>query len=238
MIATVPGPVWRGAAALLPAARQPGRLAERAVKVAALCREADANGIYRRLHSHWPNPDAIVIGGSEGRNVTWDASLAAELPDFVERMQFFDTVTYLPDDILTKVDRASMAVSLEARVPMLDHRVVEAAWSLPRQLRRRGGVSKWLLRSIAARHVPEALLDRPKKGFAVPLAAWLRGPLREWAGDLLAADRLGRQGYLEPAPIQRLWQDFLAGRPTFHDPLWGVLMFQSWLECYDGKRPA
>ena len=157
-------------------------------------------------------------------------SLSTDLPHFLSPLQYIDSVTYLPDDILTKVDRASIAVALEARVPLLDHRVVEFSWRLAPSLKQRGGVSKWLLRQVLYRHVPRALVERPKMGFGVPIGTWLRGPLRDWAEALLAPERLAREGILEAAPITRCWHEHLSGRRNWSYRLWTVLMFQAWRE--------
>ena len=145
-------------------------------------------------------------------------------------MMALDGLTYLPDDILVKVDRASMAVSLETRAPFLDRDVIEFAWSLPMGMKLRGGQGKWLLRKLVDRHVPAALMNRPKMGFGIPLDDWLRGPLREWAEGLLAEDRLRQEGFFDPKPIRTTWLRHLRGEGSYGYRLWSVLMFQAWLE--------
>jgi asparagine synthase (glutamine-hydrolysing) len=185
---------------------------------------------YRLMVSHWNEPDAVVRDGKEPRGLLWDESVKALVPNPVERMQYLDTRTYLPDDILTKVDRASMAVSLEARVPLLDHRVVAFSWRLPPAMKASAGTGKKLLRRVLDRYVPKTLIDRPKMGFGVPIDSWLRGPLKDWAEILLAESRLVAEGVFEPAPIRQKWREHLSGKRNWQYPLWTILMFQAWKE--------
>jgi len=189
------------------------------------------DALYRKLVSHWNEPEALVPGARELSTALTDPARKAGLDDYTERMMFTDIVSYLPDDILTKVDRASMAVSLEARVPLLDHRVVELATTLPLEWKLRHPQGKWPLRQVLYRHVPKRLIERPKQGFGVPIEDWLRGPLREWAENLLNGGRLAEQGLLDPAPIRRMWENHLSGKASEHYRLWDVLMFQAWLQA-------
>jgi asparagine synthase (glutamine-hydrolysing) len=226
----IAGPaMWDRLFRMVPARRRPSLGADKMYKAALLFRGGGEEG-YRSLVSAWEDPDSIVAGGSEPRGPIFDLDLAKALPDPLDHMQYLDTVTYLPDDILTKVDRASMAVALEARVPLLDHRVVEFAWRLPARLKMRYGKGKWLLRQLLHRHVPKPLVERPKSGFAIPLDTWLRGPLRPWAEELLTEERLSAAGLLDAAPIRARWQEHLEGHRNCHASLWTVLMFQAWRE--------
>ena len=186
--------------------------------------------LYLRNFSQWKDPAKIVKDGFEPPTVFTDSSRWPQGCGFMERMQFFDTASYLPDDIFTKVDRASMAVSLEARVPLTDHRVVEFGWSLPRRLMTRGSRGKWILREVLHRYVPRALVERPKMGFGVPIGEWLCGPLRDWGEALLGERRLRDEGYFHHAPIREKWSGHLTGKDRGEYYLWNVLMFQAWLE--------
>jgi asparagine synthase (glutamine-hydrolysing) len=184
--------------------------------------------VYQFLVSIWPNPNDVVLNAHDPTNIVavWNR-LDADGPQ--HRMMLLDALTYLPDDILCKVDRAAMGVSLETRVPFLDHRVVEFAWRLPLHLKVRDGRGKWILRRLLDKHVPSVLTEHPKTGFGVPISAWLRGPLREWAEDLLNARRLDHDGYLNSVIVQQKWQEHLSGRRNWQHQLWNVLMFQAWL---------
>ena len=219
---------WERPFSFLPARIRPPQAGNKMHKLANLL-EGDPGGIYLSLLSHWQEPETIVINGREPPTLLHDARVADLIPNFVERMQYFDTATYLPDDILVKVDRASMAVSLEARVPLLDHRVVAWAWSLPQRFRRRDGENKWILRQVLYRYAPKNLFDRPKMGFGVPIDSWLRGPLRNWAEELLDSSRLRQDGYLRPEPILKKWREHLSGKTNWAYLIWDVLMFQAWL---------
>jgi asparagine synthase (glutamine-hydrolysing) len=189
------------------------------------------NEMYRYIISHWKEPNELVIGSDEYRGILWDDEINSKLPTFLSRMQYFDTLTYLPDDILTKVDRASMQYGLEVRVPLLDHRLVELSWQMPRSMKVRNGVSKWALRQCLYKRVPESIIDRPKMGFGIPINIWLIGALKDWAEHLLDKQRLDNQGLLNSEPIVQMWEKQKAGE-TWGYPLWNVLMIQSWIDCY------
>tara|TARA_R110002096_G_scaffold16898_2_gene57717 strand:+ start:50468 stop:52330 length:1863 start_codon:yes stop_codon:yes gene_type:complete len=219
---------WDRITQLIPKAVRPPLLGMKLHKVASVMAMDDQAALYRRLASLWPNPNELVLGASERTNVLWDPAMAADFPDFQTRMQVWDALTYLPDDILAKVDRASMSVSLEARVPLLDHRIAEFAFRLPRHQRVREGRGKWLLREVLARRVPRNMFERPKMGFSIPIAEWLRGPLRPWAEDLLSLENLGGGELLDPLPIRQAWREHLTGRASNEGQLWAVLMFQAW----------
>jgi len=207
-----------------------GKAGDKLHKLSQVLAMEEPEALYRRLVSHWDDPAAVALGAREHPTILTDRRGWANLPDLTQRMMYLDTVTYLPDDILVKVDRASMGVSLEARLPLLDHRVVEFAWRLPVSLKIRSGQSKWLLRQVLYKYVQRRLIERPKMGFGVPIDAWLRGPLREWAEALLDGRRLRGEGFFNPQLIREKWTEHQAGVRNWHYYLWDVLMFQAWLE--------
>jgi asparagine synthase (glutamine-hydrolysing) len=229
----IPAARWSRLLSFLPTRLLPAQAGDKLHKLATVLNLGSSGDVYRRLVTHW-EPDQLMPGVTEPKGVLWDPSVAAEFPDLLERMQFLDLVTYLPDDILTKVDRASMAVGLEARVPLLDHRVVEFAWRLPSSAKIRNGKSKWLLRQVLDRHVPRALIERPKMGFGIPLGEWLRGPLRDWAEALLSEQRLREAGLLDAARVRQHWNEHLQGHRNWQHLLWGVLMLEAWRERWEG----
>jgi asparagine synthase (glutamine-hydrolysing) len=202
---------------------------DKAHKFASLIDHVDQLSFYRQFLTHWDDPAGIVVGGKEPFTFFSPGAVPVGARSYYETMMEADTLNYLPDDILVKVDRAAMGVSLETRVPLLDHRVVEFAWSLPLTLRIRNGQGKWLLRQVLQKYVPLELTDRPKMGFGVPIDTWLRGPLRDWAETLLDESRLRQDGYFNPKQVRQKWTEHLSGQRNWQYHLWDVLMFQAWL---------
>ncbi len=216
---------------LLPKQYRVQHAGDRLPKLARLLRSNNATSFYSTLISGWDDLDNIMIGGDEPKTLFNDASCCPSLTDLRDRMMYLDSMVYLPDDILTKVDRASMAVSLEARVPLLDHRLVEFSWRVPKKYKVRDGEGKWLLRQVLHRYVPHEMMGRPKHGFGVPIGGWLRGPLLNWAEELLDEKRLREEGFFHSDPIRHHWHEHKTGKRRWHSRIWSILMFQAWLEA-------
>jgi asparagine synthase (glutamine-hydrolysing) len=243
-LAWLPGPLRRGLGRAITALPPPAwdalgqplpirQLGHKAHKLAARLQHVhSSDDLYRSLVSEWRDPALLLQGDPPAlRPTAIDQPLPACLSDDpIARMMAWDALSYLPDDILVKVDRAAMAVGLETRAPFLDHRVAQVAWRMPMGMKIRGNTSKWALRQLLYQYVPRDLIERPKAGFAVPIGQWLRGPLRFWASELLHPERLSSEGYMRPEPISRLWQQHLSGRYDHTTKLWTVLMWQAWLE--------
>ncbi len=219
---------WERLARPLPAGLRLPQTGDKMHKLATLLDSPDLRQLYRRLISHWPEPAAVLLDAAES-----PVPQAPSLPDPIQWMQLQDSLGYLPDDILVKLDRAAMGVSLETRVPLLDPDLFALAWRLPPDMKIRHGQGKWALRRVLSRHLPPHLTDRPKQGFGIPLGAWLRAPLRDWAEDLLAPGRLAREGLFRPGPVRTTWAEHLSGRRNWAYRLWTLLMFQAW---WEGKR--
>ena len=215
---------------LLPRSARMMNVGEELHNVASVLTSNSANALYLAFVSQWRDPASFVLRGHEPPTLLMGNVPALHGLDDMQRMMTLDLLTYLSDDILAKLDRAAMGVSLETRVPFLDHRVAAFAWRLPISMKRRNGQGKWALRQVLYKYVPKNLIERPKKGFSIPVDSWLRGPLREWAEDLLDERRLQEEGYFNPAPIRRKWEEHVTGQRNWQHHLWNVLMFQAWLE--------
>jgi asparagine synthase (glutamine-hydrolysing) len=224
--------------ALLPERHRHGRIGDKVYKAARLLTLQTPDEVYHYFCSHWTDPAAIVLGSREPPTMLTGLDPLPRFPGSVERMMYIDLVSYLPDDILAKVDRAAMAVSLETRVPMLDHRIVEFAMSLPLAILRAQGETKWPLRQLLYKFVPKELVERPKMGFGVPIDSWLRGKLRDWAEALLSEHRLRAAGIFDVAPVRAVWHEHLSGRRNFQYLLWDVLMFQAWWAAQGRSQSA
>jgi asparagine synthase (glutamine-hydrolysing) len=236
-IRSIPPATWvkgfQAAGRIFPAARDFPNAGDKAQRFASVLSANNLGMIHLDLVSQWKNPAEVVVGGHEPTSLLTDPDDRMDSLSPTERMMFLDLVTYLPDDILVKVDRASMGNSLESRAPFLDdHETVEFAWSLPPGMKIRNGQGKWILRQVLSRYVPEKMFERPKMGFGVPIDSWLRGPLRDWTETLLDARRLQREGYFHPEPIRQKWEQHLRGDRNWQLNLWSILMFQAWLDSF------
>jgi len=209
------------------------RFRERLGKIATVLDVSEPSEIYYGLVSHWKDPASLILGGSEPLTQVTNRAGWLEGGSIESHMMYLDLVSYLPDDILVKVDRAAMSVALETRVPLLDHRVIEFAWSLPLKFKIRNGEGKWVLRRVLEKYVPPALFERPKTGFGIPIDTWLRGPLRDWSAALLDKSRLSREGYFDASLVDEKWQEHISGKRNRGYLLWDVLMFQAWLESHE-----
>jgi asparagine synthase (glutamine-hydrolysing) len=214
---------------ILPAGWQMRNPSTKVAKLARVLSASDPEDAYRALITHWDDASSLVLGDDPGDAVDSRGGSPDLGKGITERMLWYDLTGYLPDDILVKVDRAAMAVSLETRVPFLDRGILDLAWRLPLSAKLRGGQTKWVLRQVLERHVPAALVERPKMGFGLPIGSWLRGMLAPWAEDLLSERRLRDQGLLDPVPIRRAWDLHRTGRRDLGYELWDVLVLQSWL---------
>jgi len=217
---------------------QVGDKLARLTRLFAAKRVDGVDDLYAALVSEWDNPANVVLGGSLPTTMLDERDQWPALVDPAERMMALDALTYLPGDVLAKVDRAAMAISLETRAPFLDRDVMEFAWTLPISMKLRKGRGKWILRQVLRRHVPDELMERPKMGFGIPLDQWLRGPLRDWAEALLDAKRLREDGFFDVAAVRRTWEKHIAGREQYGYRLWSVLMFQAWTDQSAQDRPA
>lgn len=234
LLARLPLPLRKLAASVLSRVPVPEQLK----KLLEVLNVPNREAFYRQLVSHWKAPEEIVLGAHEPATLLNTPGAWPQVDSFQHWMMAMDAQTYMTDDILIKVDRAAMVNSLETRVPMLDHRVVELAWRMPLNLKIRDGKGKWLLREVLYRHVPREMIERPKKGFSIPLAAWLRGPLRDWAEALLNEGRLGQEGYFNPTPVRKVWLEHVTGQRDNSTKLWSILMFQAWLEKQSAPMPG
>jgi len=237
-IRVVPPSAFDRIARYVPFFRRVPQVGQKAHRLAQILSVSSIDSVYYQVVSAHQNPDNLVKGSQEVRTACWGQNLKVLLPDPVDRMRYLDMCTYLPDDILTKVDRASMAVALEVRVPFLDHRLVEWIWKLPSSQNARALRPKHLLRRVLARYVPDRLVERPKMGFAVPLADWLRGPLRNWAEDLMNEAGLSAGDIFDVEAIRSLWAEFLSGDNGRYFFIWNILMFQAWHRRWSGASVA
>jgi len=221
---------WTDFASFIPKVRSINNFGDKVHKGAPILLNASMQELYAALVSHWQNPESLIINGTEPKTILNESEHRFQDFNQIQKMMILDLLTYLPDDILVKVDKAAMGVSLESRIPFLDPMIIEFAWSLPDDFKIYKNQTKWILRQVLHRHVPEKLIDRPKMGFGIPIDVWLRGPMKDWAYELIKPSRLKMEGYFNPDPIHQKWNEHLSGKRNWAYHLWDILMFQSWLE--------
>ena len=228
----IPVSMWDIVGGLLPGKYQVASMGSKAHRMASHLKTVNSlDDIYYRIVTEGFNEESLICGNQNILKTKLNnSSIIYGINESEQRMMLWDSVTYLPDDILTKVDRAAMGVGLETRIPFLDYKVVELAWRLPLDMKIKNGVGKWPVRKVLYKYVPSELIERPKAGFAVPVDQWIRGPLREWASDLLDETRIQREGYFNPKLVKELWEQHLSGRHDWTPRLWAILMFQAWLD--------
>ena len=236
-ILSIPSPtqwnsIFRLGGRVLPKRLRYSNPGEKLHKLSGVLAAGHPESLYLKLVTNWDDPAKLVRGGEEPITPVTDPTAWLECPDIAQKMMYLDMITYLPDDILVKVDRASMGVSLETRAPILDHRVAEFAWRLPMSMKIHDDQGKWLLRQILYKYVPRQLIERPKMGFGIPIDHWLRGPLREWAENLLSEERLTKAGFFNAEPIKKKWAEHLSGKRNWQYLLWNVLMFEAWRDHF------
>ena len=222
---------WNTLSKIFPNSLVPSQLGEKLYKLTKILKEDDSD-FYMLLISSIYNPDDYVIEGNEEKGLVWKNNFDSYLSEYVEKLKLLDTLTYLPDDILTKVDRASMAVSLEVRVPLLDHRIVEFSWCLPKNIQIRKTKTKWILREVLKKYVPENFFKRPKMGFGVPIDSWLQSDLNSWASYLLSDEVFKRHNLLKSPGLKKMWKQHISGEKNWQYQIWNVLMLHSWAEEY------
>lgn len=231
-LTAIPINAWNSLSVLVPARWRLSNMGDKLHKAGSVLASSNIEKLYLGLVSHWQHPESVVLNSHEPLTALTDPKRKANFTDPIMQMMAQDTLSYLADDILVKVDRAAMAVSLETRVPFLDHTLFEHAWRLPMAIKIKGSKTKWCLRKILYKYVPEHLIERPKMGFAVPLDVWLRGPLKEWADALLTEQRLQQESFFDVKKVRNMWLEHLSGKRNWQYQLWDILMFQAWYEKY------
>jgi len=226
----IPPHKWDQLSKFLPSSYQYSEFGNKIYKGANALEAKDLYELYNILCSSWQNPTSVVLNSQEPSTLLTKLKFQIGKLNNQQKMMALDFLTYLPDDILVKVDRASMASSLETRAPMLDHKLIEYVWKIPHSLKLRDGNGKWILRKILKKYIPEKLTERPKMGFGIPIESWLRGPLRDWTENLLEEKKLEEEGYFNSKLIRKKWRDHLHGKNNWHKQLWDILMFQAWNE--------